>query len=155
MGAYLLERAMELKEKHPSVGDVRGLGLFVGLELVKDRNTREPLVPLSSSLSAGMNPKLEVARRLGELGMMAMASNPGNTIGMAPPLIINKDEIDEGIAITRQLNSNPPRLPSQRSKSETCDSVYAKGPADRPKGTNNSLFLNYIRQELLKADVFD
>jgi len=98
MGTYLLEKAMELKEKHPCVGDVRGLGLFVGLELVKNRKTREPIIPLDAKIKKGMNPKLEVAKKLGELGMMAMAANPGNVIAMAPPLIIEKDEIDEGIA---------------------------------------------------------
>jgi 4-aminobutyrate aminotransferase-like enzyme len=49
-----------------------------------------------------MNPKLEVAKKLGELGMMAMAANPGNVIVMAPPLIVTKDEIDEGIGIMDQ-----------------------------------------------------
>ena len=49
-----------------------------------------------------MNPKLEVAKKLGELGMMAMAANPGNVIALAPPLIVNRDEIDEGIAILDQ-----------------------------------------------------
>jgi taurine--2-oxoglutarate transaminase len=99
MGKYLLERAMELKEKHPCVGDVRGLGLFVGLELVKNKQTREPIMPVAAKVRPGLNPKLEVARRLGELGMMAMAANPGNTIAMAPPLIITKDEIDEGVSL--------------------------------------------------------
>ena len=99
MGKYLLERAMELKEKHPSIGDVRGLGLFVGLELVKNQKTKDPLVPLAAKVVPGMNPKLEVARKLVELGMIAMAANPSNVIAMAPPLIVTKDEIDEGIAI--------------------------------------------------------
>jgi taurine--2-oxoglutarate transaminase len=99
MGNYLLEKALELKDKHPCVGDVRGLGLFVGLELVKNKKTREPIMPLEAKIRPGMNPKLEVAKKLGELGMMAMAANPGNVIAMAPALIISKDEIDEGIAI--------------------------------------------------------
>lgn len=102
MGAYLLERARELQEKHPSVGEVRGLGLFVGLELVKNRETREPIMPLGAKVKPGMNPKLEVAKRLGELGMMAMAANPGNVLALAPPLIVTKDEIDEGIALLDQ-----------------------------------------------------
>ncbi len=102
MGHYLLEKAEELKEKHPCVGDVRGLGLFVGLELVKNKKTRESIMPLDAKIRAGTNPKLEVAKKLGELGMMAMAANPGNVIAMAPPLIITKDEIDEGIAIMDQ-----------------------------------------------------
>jgi taurine--2-oxoglutarate transaminase len=99
LGAYLLERALELKEKHPCIGDVRGLGLFVGLELVKNRKTREPLMPVGAKIVPGMNPKLEVARKLVELGMIAMAANPSNIIAMAPALIVTKDEIDEGIAI--------------------------------------------------------
>jgi taurine---2-oxoglutarate transaminase len=99
LGKYLLERAMELKEKHACVGDVRGLGLFVGLELVKSKTTKEPLTPVDAKIRPGMNPKMEVAKRLGELGMMAMAANPVNVIAMAPPLIISKDEIDEGVAI--------------------------------------------------------
>jgi len=99
LGEYLLEGAMALKEKHPSVGDVRGLGLFVGLELVKNKETREPLIPVNAKILPGSNPKLEVAKKLGEMGMMAMAANPVNVIALAPPLIVTKDEIDEGIAI--------------------------------------------------------
>ncbi len=102
MGTYLLEKAQELKEKHPCVGDVRGLGLFVGLELVKNQKSKEPMVPVGGKIRPGMNPKLEVAKKLGELGMMAMAANPGSVIAMAPPLIITKDEIDEGVAIMDQ-----------------------------------------------------
>jgi taurine--2-oxoglutarate transaminase len=102
MGKYLLEKSMELKDKHPSVGEVRGLGLFVGLELVKNKETREPIIPLRAKIKSGMNPKLELAKKLGELGMMAMAANPSNVIAMAPPLIATKDEIDEGIGIMDQ-----------------------------------------------------
>ncbi len=102
MGKYLLEKATELKDKHPCVGDVRGLGLFVGLELVKNQKTREPIMPLKARIQPGLNPKLAVAKKLGELGMMAMAANPSNVIAMAPPLIITKEEIDEGIAIMDQ-----------------------------------------------------
>ncbi len=102
MGKYLLDRALELKDKHPCVGDVRGLGLFVGLELVKNKKTREPIIPLAAKIRPGLNPKLEVAKRLGELGMIAMAANPSNVIAMAPPLIVTKDDIDEGVGIMDQ-----------------------------------------------------
>ena len=99
MGRYLLDRARELEAKHPCVGDVRGLGLFVGLELVKDKKTRRPIMPVEAKIRPEMNPKLEVAKRLAEMGMTAMAANPGNVIVMAPPLIVTKDEIDEGLDI--------------------------------------------------------
>jgi taurine---2-oxoglutarate transaminase len=99
LGAYLLEKSRELMDRHPVIGDVRGLGLFVGLELVRNRKTREPLIPVDARIRKGINPKLELAGRLGELGMIAMAANPSNVVAMAPPLIATKDDIDEGIAI--------------------------------------------------------
>jgi taurine--2-oxoglutarate transaminase len=102
MGAYLLEKALELKDKHPCIGDVRGIGLFVGLELVKNRKTREPIMPLVAKIRPGINPKLAVAKKLGELGMIAMVANPSSVIAMAPPLIVTKDEIDEGISLMDQ-----------------------------------------------------
>ena len=99
MGDYLLDRARELQERHPCVGDVRGLGLFVGLELVKDGETREPLVSVGAKIRRDTNPKLQLGARLMELGMMAMCANPGNVVGLAPPLIVGRSEIDEGIQI--------------------------------------------------------
>ena len=71
----------------------------MGLELVKNRMTREPIMPVNAKIFPWMNPKLAVAKRLGELGMIAMAANPGNVIAIAPALIVTKDEIDEGVAI--------------------------------------------------------
>jgi taurine--2-oxoglutarate transaminase len=102
LGDYLLDRCRELMDKHPSVGDVRGLGLFVGLELVKNKKTREPLTPVDAKLKKGGNPKMEVAAKLGQLGMMAMAANPVNVIALAPPLIAEKSDIDEGVNIMDQ-----------------------------------------------------
>jgi taurine--2-oxoglutarate transaminase len=57
---------------------------------------------LSAKIKSGLNPKLEVAKKLGEMGMMAMAANPSNVVAMAPPLMVTKDEIDEGIGIMDQ-----------------------------------------------------
>jgi taurine--2-oxoglutarate transaminase len=99
MGRYLLEKGLELQERHPCIGDVRGLGLFVGLELVKNRKTQEPLIPLGAKILPGGNPKLAVAKKIVEMGMIAMAANPSNVIVMAPALIVTREEIDEGVAI--------------------------------------------------------
>ena len=98
MGEYLLERVREVGERHPSVGDVRGKGLFVGVELVKSRETKEPMVAIGGKLRRGMNGKLAVGKKLAELGMIAMAANPGTVLALAPPLIVTKDDIDEGVA---------------------------------------------------------
>ena len=57
MGKYLLEKSMELMEKHPCVGDVRGLGLFVGLELVKNKKTKEPMIACGRQGPARQQPQ--------------------------------------------------------------------------------------------------
>jgi taurine--2-oxoglutarate transaminase len=99
LGAYLLDQTRALAERHPCVGDVRGLGLFVGLELVKNQEHKVPMTPVDAKIRQGMNPKLEVAKRLFELGMIAMAANPSNVLALAPPLIVTQDEIDEGLSL--------------------------------------------------------
>jgi taurine--2-oxoglutarate transaminase len=96
-GKYLLEKSLELKEKHPCVGDVRGLGLFVGFELVKNKKTKEPIMPVAAKIQPGINPKLKVSMKAVSLGVLVGGANPSNVIVVAPPLFVRKDEIDEGI----------------------------------------------------------
>jgi len=88
MGEYALERLKALQEKHEIIGRVRGLGLLLGVELVRDRKTRERAVEeaeqvMYDALSKGLSFKL----------MM------GNVIQLTPPLTITKDKIDEAVAI--------------------------------------------------------
>ena len=51
MGDYLMDQLRELQQKHPIIGDVRGKGLFVGAELVKDQNTRAPVEPWVANIA--------------------------------------------------------------------------------------------------------
>jgi len=97
IGKYLLEKSLELKEKHPCVGDVRGLGLFVGFELVKNKKTKEPIMPVAAKIQPGINPKLKISMKAASLGVLVGGANPSNVIIVAPPLFVQKDEIDEGI----------------------------------------------------------
>ncbi|MDO6584422.1 aminotransferase class III-fold pyridoxal phosphate-dependent enzyme [Salipiger sp. 1_MG-2023] len=94
MGAYMLGKFEALKEKHAVVGDVRGKGLFLGIELVKDRNTKEPV----SEAQIGA-----VVAGCGAEGVIIGASNrscPGlnNVLCFAPPLIIKPEEVDAIVA---------------------------------------------------------
>ena len=52
LGAYLLRELGNLKEKHPGIGDVRGRGLFIGVDFVSDRETREPDSELAGIMQA-------------------------------------------------------------------------------------------------------
>jgi len=96
MGKYIDERMEELKKKHPSIGDWRNTGLLGCIELVKSKTTKEPMAPFNAKPEemAVMN---KVAARLKELGMYTFVR--WNYIFVAPPLCINKEQIDEGLAM--------------------------------------------------------
>ena len=85
----------KLAERHPSIGEVRGLGCFWGLELVKDRTTREPLVPFNAT-GADAGPIQAVAKRALERGLYLMVH--WNIVMCCPPLTITRDELDEALA---------------------------------------------------------
>ncbi len=85
-GAYLRARLEELKEKHPLIGDVRGMGLMQALELVRDRQTKEPADSETLQL-------MEAARANGLL--VGKGGLYGNVIRISPPLNIGKSDVDE------------------------------------------------------------
>jgi taurine--2-oxoglutarate transaminase len=89
-------RLRALQERHPSIGDVRGLGCFWGVELVKNRETREMLVPYNASGEAAA-PVARLAKAALERGLYLMTH--WNVIIVAPPLTITRDELDEGLSI--------------------------------------------------------
>lgn len=92
-GAYLLDGLRTLL-RHPSVGDVRGKGLFAGVELVKDRQTREA-VPADLVKAV-----VDFARKNGVIvGRSGGGRHLGNTIQLSPPLVITRAEIDLVVAV--------------------------------------------------------
>ncbi|MFP4590415.1 MAG: aspartate aminotransferase family protein [Halobacteriales archaeon] len=96
VGAYLGERLEEVAKAHPSVGEVRGVGLFRGVELTRRSDRREPFGHRRDKVSRGTTVVDEVARAAGEQGVYL--ANMINTLIIAPPLAIAEDEIDEGVA---------------------------------------------------------
>jgi taurine---2-oxoglutarate transaminase len=96
MGDEFARELRALEQRHPSIGDVRGLGCFWGIELVKNRETREPLVPFNASGEA-FAPVARVAKAALERGLYLMTH--WNVIMVVPPLTITRDELEEGIAI--------------------------------------------------------
>ncbi len=85
-----------LAAKHPSVGEVRGIGCFWGLELVKSRATKEPLVPFNGGGEAAA-PVARLGKAALERGLYLMTH--WNVVMVCPPLTITPDELAEGIAI--------------------------------------------------------
>ena len=91
-GEYMLGRLRELQAAHEQIGDVRGRGLLVGLELVEDRESRRPADALGAAVTA------ECLRR-GLSMNIVRAGTSANCFRMAPPLTISEDEIDLALEI--------------------------------------------------------
>jgi len=97
LGERVVEpRLRELAEKHRSVGEVRGKGMFWALELVLDRETREPLVPFNAAGEAAA-PFNAVVAACKDAGLWPFAA--GNRLQIAPPLIISEEDLRAGLDI--------------------------------------------------------
>jgi 4-aminobutyrate aminotransferase len=88
MGEYILERLADWPEKHPIVGNVRGLGLMVAVELVKSQQTREP----------HPEARKKVVRRAFEQGVLILGCGE-STVRFMPPLIVEREQIDHALEV--------------------------------------------------------
>jgi taurine--2-oxoglutarate transaminase len=95
MGGYLGEKLLALKAKHPSIGDVRGLGLFWAVELVRKQATKAPLNSMQDKVDGKPMVTEKVAAEMMKRGVTVQAWTSHFVI--APPLIIEKGEIDYGV----------------------------------------------------------
>jgi len=102
MGKYMDEQVALLKLKHPSIGDWRNTGLLGCIELVKNRETKEPMAPFNAKPNE-MQVMNKVAAKIKELGMYTFVR--WNFIFIAPPLCVTKEQIDEGLAIISEAIS--------------------------------------------------
>lgn len=94
MGNYLKERMIELSKKHPTMGDVRGRGLMVGCELVKDKQTKECFDP-SVKYAAQMNQEALAQNMIIESSTGCNRGQSGDAIVISPAFIITKEEVDK------------------------------------------------------------
>ena len=90
VGGYLRERLQELQEKYPLIGDVRGMGLMQGVELVKDRKTKEPAVEEMRRL---MDLTKENGLIIGKGGLY------GNVLRVSPALTCSRDDVDNAVGV--------------------------------------------------------
>ena len=89
VGRHLGQRLEDIKARHPSVGDVRYIGLFTALEIVKSKATKEPIDPLT-----------ETGKFLRANGLFTFIFH--NVVFVVPPLCITEAQIDEGLAIVEK-----------------------------------------------------
>jgi 4-aminobutyrate aminotransferase len=88
VGSYTLDALSEIATRHPSIGQVRGIGLMIGVEFVKDQTTKEPAKKLRDAV-------VDLAF---ERGLLTLGCGR-SVIRISPPLSITKAEIDEGLQI--------------------------------------------------------
>jgi taurine---2-oxoglutarate transaminase len=100
MGKYIEQGIDELKKKHMSIGDFRNTGLFGCIELVKNRAKKTPLVPWNAKAEDN-EPVNRIASKLIELGLSTIVR--WNFIFIAPPLTINKSQIDDAMSILSEV----------------------------------------------------
>ncbi|MCC2662287.1 MAG: aspartate aminotransferase family protein [Geminicoccaceae bacterium] len=91
MGRYFMDGLRALQQRYECIGDVRGRGLLIGLEIVKDRESRQPDRPLAH----------KVQRLCLEMGLVlhAVRADSQSSVRLAPPLTVSKAELDESIDI--------------------------------------------------------
>jgi len=97
LGLKLMKELEKMKQKHPCIGDVRGLGLFAAIELVKDRKTREPIVPWTVENYEKKNPLISsVLNQMKADGVTGYSR--WNVLFIAPPLCITEEQLMEGLS---------------------------------------------------------
>nr|BFD93481.1 aspartate aminotransferase family protein [Kitasatospora sp. Xyl93] len=92
----------ELAERHPSIGEVRGLGVFWALDLVRDRETREPLVPYNAA-GADNAPMAELAAACKQRGLWPFVNM--NRFHVVPPCTVTEEEAKTGLAVLDEVLS--------------------------------------------------
>jgi 4-aminobutyrate aminotransferase len=88
VGRYLIDRCRERLGRHACVGDIRGLGLMIGLDIVKDRSTREPSPEL----------RLRIIQEAFRRGLILIGCGK-STIRLAPPLIVDTEDADIAVGV--------------------------------------------------------
>jgi len=104
----LKERLLELQERQPLIGEVRGMGLMLSVELVRDRHTKEPATKEAADV-------LELCKELGLL--VGKGGLYGNVLRIKPPMCLTKDDatflvdcLDEGLSILATRSGSSPEF---------------------------------------------
>jgi 4-aminobutyrate aminotransferase-like enzyme len=89
-GEHAMTRLREMAERHALIGDVRGLGLMIGIELVRDRTTKKPASKEAATVR-------RLAREAGVL--IGVGGQAGNVVRIQPPLVISDDALDRALDV--------------------------------------------------------
>jgi 4-aminobutyrate aminotransferase/(S)-3-amino-2-methylpropionate transaminase len=93
LGSYIMKRLLEMKEKYDVIGDVRGLGAMIGLELVTDRETLAPNVDIIKKITSYCFQNGVIFLNAGILS---------NVISFLPPLVMTKEQVEYGMKVLEE-----------------------------------------------------
>jgi len=103
MGVYMMDELRGMMDRLSVIGDIRGLGLFMGVELVKDRESKESLIPRDlpreEKMDPDKNPMQYFATKLKLNGLLIGSSWNTSILRMMPALVITPEQVDEGLGI--------------------------------------------------------
>jgi adenosylmethionine-8-amino-7-oxononanoate aminotransferase len=106
MGGYLKDSCKKLAEKHDCIGDVRGRGLMIGIELVEDRKTKKPFDPALGMASRVQEDCLNNQHMIIEASSGSNRGQSGDALVLSPAFVITKDQVDEMVArVDRSLTA--------------------------------------------------
>jgi 4-aminobutyrate aminotransferase-like enzyme len=97
-GAFLRQALQDLAARHPAIGDIRGAGLFLGVELVRDRATREPDGALAARVVNGLR-----RRRV----LVSSCGRHGNVLKLRPPLVFGREHAEILVAALDRTLADP------------------------------------------------
>ncbi|MEE8355499.1 MAG: aminotransferase class III-fold pyridoxal phosphate-dependent enzyme, partial [Candidatus Bathyarchaeia archaeon] len=93
-----LHKKLETLNEHPTVGDIRGKGIFAGIEFVKDKETKEPF-PADVAFYSRVVERCFEKRLLVYPGVATVDGYVGDHIQVAPPLVVTREQIDEIVSL--------------------------------------------------------
>eukprot|EP00794_Sanderia_malayensis_P016685 gene16685-18379_t len=94
VGEYWLNQLNAIKDNYEFIGDVRGVGLFIGIELVNNRETREPATEMAKQFTYGMRKN----------GVLISADGPfSNVLKIKPPMVVNKNDVDRFMKVFQNV----------------------------------------------------
>lgn len=129
VGELFLEELQKLKKKYSLIGDIRGSGLFIGIELVNNRRTKEPATLIAEYI---------VARFKENCILMSTEGKFGNVLKIKPPMIFNETNVKQFIFIFEEILQDINYIHQNRTRSSSLSSAYSSDSISISVGNSNN-----------------
>lgn len=128
VGNLMIEELEKLKKKYSLIGDIRGVGLFIGIELVNNRRTKEPATLIAEYI---------VARFKENRILMSTEGKFGNVLKIKPPMVFNESNVKQFIFILEEILQDINYMHQSRTRSSSLSSAYSSDSISINGGNGN------------------